>query len=246
MIGVALATGLPAATAAWDDAQALASALLATGRYDQVQVRVNNNTRTAVRYRQTSRALHLSVHWRVVGQTDDLVELVAGGSRPAWDRIEDRLGPDPSPREVALEPRGQVHDLRSLAEAEQIWLPAPVQATIGWGRWPGRVPAHGLRFGSCVGGVQPLIRIHPVLDHDTVPGWYVGFVVFHELLHVAIPPSPGAGRRIVHGRPFARAEAKHPEFHRAHAWEIHAMPGLLSRIASRINGAVRGPRPGSA
>ncbi|MBA2319539.1 MAG: hypothetical protein H0V89_00150 [Deltaproteobacteria bacterium] len=246
MIEVALASGLPAATAAWDEAHALGRALLETGRYDTIQVRVNNNTRSAVRYRCAARVLNLSVHWRVLGQTADLVELVARGSRPAWLSIQERLGPDPTPREVDLEPRGDIHDLAALAEAEQIWLPQPVQAVIGWGRWPHRAPERGLRFGSCTGQTPPVIRIHPVLDHGTVPGWYVGFVVFHELLHVAIPPTPGAGRRVVHSRTFGRHEATHPEFHRAHAWEIHEMPFLLARIAARVSGGGPGPRRGSA
>ncbi len=221
MIEVALAGAVPSASEAWDQAQALGRALLATGRFDVVRVRVNANHRSAVRFRADERSLQLSVHWRVVQQIDDLVALVIGGSPPA-----------PA---AAAPGAGSVHDLAAVAEAEQIWLPHPAKALVCWGKWPTRAPHRAIRFGACLGSAQAEIRIHPVLDHPTVPTWYVGFVVFHELLHIAIPPTGFGRRRALHGPEFAAVEATHPEYHRARAWEVRALPGLVERIAARIN-----------
>jgi len=77
-----------------------------------------------------------------------------------------------------------------------------------------------------------VIRIHPVLDHPEVPAWFVAFVLFHEMLHVAIPPEAGTKRRRVHTRRFRAAERAHPDYARAMAWEKTHVRHLIQRVAA--------------
>jgi hypothetical protein len=232
VVEVALAGKLPSATEAWDAGNRLGQAFEAAG-WREVQVRVNDNRHAMIRYSGTDGVLRISVHWRIVAQIDDLLALVRDGSRPAWGRLRAQLDGEAPSRAPVLDPLGQVHDLEALGRAEQVWLPHPVEAAIGWGRWPARAPSHVLRLGSSQSGPRPNIAIHPVLDHLDVPGWFVGFVVFHELLHVVHPPEDGVGRRRVHTDAFARTERTHPEFHRANAWEVANVPRLMARMRDR-------------
>lgn len=78
-----------------------------------------------------------------------------------------------------------------------------------------------------------LIRIHPVLDDARVPRWFVGFVVFHELLHAVLPPRVENGRRKIHTPEFRRAEARHPDFGRAQRWEHDNVAILIRRVQER-------------
>ena len=75
---------------------------------------------------------------------------------------------------------------------------------IGWGRdGKGR---RSIRFGS-YDFAQQLIRIHPALDVEWVPEYFVDFVVYHELLHAVLPVrTDAAGRRVLHSPEFRALE----------------------------------------
>jgi len=103
--------------------------------------------------------------------------------------------------------------------------------SITWGRFAGRAPRRVLRLGSCEPGDPPMIRIHPVLDHETVPEWFVGFLVFHELLHVVYPPETSGGRRLIHSPVLRKAERDHRDYVRSIDWERRNLHDLLRRCA---------------
>ncbi len=113
---------------------------------------------------------------------------------------------------------------------------------LGWGNWPSRAPRRQLQFGICR-GTPPIVRIHPVLDHASVPDWFVGFVVFHELLHAAFPPQPGRTRIRIHTVAFRDAERTHPRYADALLWEEGHISELLARVGSEVKR--RRQRPGS-
>ena len=73
-----------------------------------------------------------------------------------------------------------------------------------------------------------IIRIHPTLDRQEVPEFYVAAVVFHEMLHQMVPAVEVNGRRVVHGREFRRRERAYPDHARAKAWEERNLSLLLS------------------
>lgn len=70
------------------------------------------------------------------------------------------------------------------------------------------------------------IVISRTLDDPEVPEFVLDYVVYHELLHIVIPPRIGpSGRRIVHCAAFKRAEARFPQQAEAERW--------LGRLARR-------------
>ncbi|HJP00211.1 MAG TPA: hypothetical protein QF764_00405 [Planctomycetota bacterium] len=138
-------------------------------------------------------------------------------------------------RTERLRPRGVQHDLEPLAAAltaarfPRAFGPELCAPGITWGRRSRSTSRGRLILGS----FQPrtrLIRIHPVLDQEAVPLWFVGSVLHHELLHAVLPCERQSGRRSHHGAEFLRLERAYPDHARTLAWEA-AHLGALVRSA---------------
>jgi predicted metal-dependent hydrolase len=137
------------------------------------------------------------------------------------------------PRDLALRPRGRRHDLEALTQdllSRELAGEFPdreKRPRLTWGRQGPSRTRHSLRLGS----FDPegrVVRIHPVLDQDAVPVWFVRYVLFHELLHAVLPPRLGQGSRWVHhGREFRRRERDYADYSRAIAWEKAHMSELI-------------------
>ncbi len=227
MIEVTLRGQPPSATDAWDAAHRLGRRLVDRHALALCEVTVNDNRKRMLWWRITSIQAAVSAHWSIIGHTDDLIA-VLDHVPGAWERLQRHL---PSHAPPPLEPRGRVHDLDALTRAELAHVPDVPPVDVTWGRWPNRAPRRSLRLGSCEG---TLVRIHPVLDHETVPDWFVGFILFHELLHAAMPTKVVGGRRQIHPPAFRRREAAHPRYHDALAWEQRHIVRLLNRAAAAV------------
>ena len=125
-------------------------------------------------------------------------------------------------------PRGRVHDLQAILDrlnAEHFG--GSVEVRIGWGR-SGALPGRSsIRAGVYLHAARA-IRIHPALDREEVPEFYVASVVFHEMLHQVVPAVERNGRRVVHGAEFRRRERAYPDHERARLWEERHLSLLLS------------------
>ena len=158
----------------------------------------------------------------------------------AW--IDARLAALPAarPRRTVARPRGHVHDLDQLAgPLWSAWLREDFEPTgahprpaLSWGRRARSRARSSLLLGSYDQRTR-LVRIHPVLDHGSVPAWFVGTVLHHELLHAALPSARDrAGRWVHHTAEFRRREREFPWFERARAWQRRHLPALLRRARS--------------
>ena len=91
--------------------------------------------------------------------------------------------------------------------------------TIIWGRRRRERPKITIVFGS-IQEEDRMIRIHPLLDRQFVPTWYLEYVVFHEMLHAVVPDRHDrAGRRIVHHEGFLKKERRFRHYRRSQEWE---------------------------
>ena len=79
-----------------------------------------------------------------------------------------------------------------------------------------------IKLGS-YSATERLIRVHPVLDRDWVPRYFVSFIVYHELLHHVIP----ARDRSLHPPELLRREREFRHYERALAWEQKHIDRLL-------------------
>ncbi len=99
--------------------------------------------------------------------------------------------------------------------------------TITWGRRRRLRPEAYFIFGT-IQEEDRVIRIHPLLDADFVPGWFLEFVVYHEMLHSVVPDEPGPnGKRKVHTEEFNRREREFYYYRRAQQWEAENLERFL-------------------
>ncbi|MBN2310022.1 MAG: hypothetical protein JXR94_13700 [Candidatus Hydrogenedentes bacterium] len=115
--------------------------------------------------------------------------------------------------------RGHWFDLRRLyEEVNEAHFEGRVQARITWGRRPAARRRRSIRFGS-YSASDNLIRIHPLLDQEFVPEYFVRYIVFHEMLHAHLGIGEWEnGRRSCHDAEFRRRERAYPEYAQAAAW----------------------------
>jgi hypothetical protein len=178
--------------------------------------------------------------------------LAAGGRRGAERRrralaaIRDhfevhrsRRSDAPASRRAApLQPRGERFDLAEIRDRlNRRWFEGRLASGITWGRdraelgrvaWGCRRRRSTIQLGS-YSHEDDLIRVHPALDRRGVPEYVVAAVVFHELLHAALPPAVHNGRRILHGAEFRRRERQYPDHARAERWIAANLGSLLRR-----------------
>ncbi len=157
-----------------------------------------------------------------------------------WIESQIELLEKQAPRKVRTVSAGRVHDLerlaRELRESEFAGQFAAESGTeselatwprLTWGRAPRSRSRRTLRLGS-YDYWSGLVRMHPVLDQVSVPESFVRYVLFHELLHAALPAERGArGRRIFHSGEFRRRETEYSGTKAALAWEKQHLQELL-------------------
>lgn len=209
---------------------------------EPVRLTVHDNRSTMVSFRRNTGEVHYRVHHMFLDAPGEVVHALAAfaGStrvgnarrREAGTRIDAFVRRNRAciavPVADQLVSRGRVHDLQAIYDrlnAEH--FEGRIEARIGWGPVRGGRRRRTVKTGVYVQDAR-LIRIHPTLDRPEVPEFYVAAVVFHEMLHQAVPAREVRGRRIVHGPEFRQRERAYPGYVRAKAWEEKNLPLLLS------------------
>ncbi|MDP6946078.1 MAG: hypothetical protein QF464_18155 [Myxococcota bacterium] len=213
---------------------------------DRVTLVPTNNRVRLVSYRRRRGQLEVRVSRRLMALGDEVVEPIVGfvcdapGGRERLRRLYQLL-PDAPARPQSrptLSPRGEIYDLAAIAREESMRaFGEPTDVDITWGpRRRLRRAQRSIRLGT-YHFEHAFIRIHRRLDDPAVPEWFVGFVVFHELLHHRIGAVKRRGRRVLHPPAFRLAEATHPRYREAMIWEERELPKLLR--ARRAGGGRR-------
>jgi hypothetical protein len=209
---------------------------------ERVRLTIHDNRSTMVSFRRDEGVVHYRVHHMFLEAPHDVVRALAAFAGPrrgaaarrreAGSHIDAYVRRNRAriavPRADRLLAQGRVHDLQEIFDRlNDTWFGGRIEARIGWG--PVRL---GRRRRTVKTGVYVqdarIIRIHPTLDRSEVPEFYVAAVVFHEMLHQAVPAREVNGRRIVHGLEFRRRERAYPDHLRARAWEERHLSLLLS------------------
>ena len=201
-----------------------------------VRLAVTDNRSTVISFRRRPQALLLRVHHMFLQAPPQIVVALAdyaGRGKKAAGPVLDgyireqrhRLKPPRARR--PLESRGLFHDLRAMYEQlNAAYFAGQIEARIGWGRCAPRRNQRSIRMGVYL-HEERMIRIHPALDRPEVPDYFVAFVVFHEMLHQAIPAAQCGGKKQHHGPEFRARERSYPDYARAVAWEKAHLELLL-------------------
>jgi hypothetical protein len=212
---------------------------------ERVRLTVHDNRSTMVSFRRETGEVHYRVHHMFLDAPGDVVHALAafagssrggrGRRREAGTHIDAFVRRNRAriavPHADRLVSRGRVHDLQAIYDRlNDEHFEGRIEARIGWGLVRSGRRRRTVKTGVYVQDAK-LIRIHPTLDRREVPEFYVAAVVFHEMLHQAVPAREVGGRRIVHGPEFRRRERTFPDHARAKAWEEEHLSLLLSSPA---------------
>ncbi|MFT5584035.1 MAG: hypothetical protein ACI9VR_001620 [Cognaticolwellia sp.] len=220
---------LPSERPLWGVAQAI---LDAEPRFQCCTVvRTNNRTRV-LSWKKQPNGLELRVSKTVLAHPKDIASVVLKNDQVAWARLSAlHMGQREEVKPAVHAPLGRVHDLLPLCTLALRFIPEVTEAPpLRWGDWPARAPRRRIQLGAC-DGVG--IRVHPVLDHASVPEFVLEVLLHHELLHLAIPPKVVGGRRVIHSRVFRHRERQHPAYAKSQAWERTHISNLLRRIRAQ-------------
>ncbi len=146
------------------------------------------------------------------------------------DANDDRVRRRDSPRPITVDVEGRHHNLQEIFDALNArYFEGAIGARITWGpRSKRKRSRDSIKLGSYT-VEDELIRIHPVLDAGDVPGFFVEWIVYHEMLHEVHDMPIVDGRRVYHTPEFRRAEAQFERYAEAVMWERTHLAKLLER-----------------
>jgi hypothetical protein len=205
-----------------------------------VQLGVTDNRRRMVSATRSKGTLKVRVHMMFLGAPDRILEAlvryVVQDDRQASQIVGEFIDVNThrirasQPVSGPLKTRGRVHDLSVLlASLNQSYFGSSLSdVLITWGRRtrPLAEKRATIKLGS-YSALERLVRIHPVLDNEWVPRYFVSYVIFHELLHHVIPAVRVSGRSVLHSEGFTRRECEFVHYERALAWEQKNIHRLL-------------------
>jgi hypothetical protein len=204
------------------------SLTLTDNRYSMVAVR-----RAPIGYRVRIHRMFAGVHRRIVRA---LARYVVHNDRRASSVLGEyiernkhiiRMQPR-RPRQVTIRTTGRHHDLREIFDQLNAqYFNGQMDARITWGPSVSRRRRRrSIKMGS-FSVEDRVIRIHPALDQAAVPGYFVAWIVFHEMLHGKHEVTRVGGRRCFHTKEFLADERTFQHYQRAFAWEKRNIDRLL-------------------
>lgn len=113
---------------------------------------------------------------------------------------------------------GKFFDLKDIFNRlNKEYFEGAISTKITWGRNV-RNGKRYIRFGSYT-EKDNIIRIHPSLDRQDIPLYFIESIVYHEMLHKIVRVEIINGRRRVHTSEFKKLERRFKDYEKAREWE---------------------------
>lgn len=213
------------------------TALLPPGKV--LELRLTENRYTIISVERGRQRYRVRVHRMFAGVEPRLLRALARyivhndlrASRLLSEFIERhqdqiRLSPRRT-RRVVLRTRGRVHDLKAVYDRlNGRYFAGKLDLCITWGAARRRPAQRSIKVGAFL-VEDRLIRVHPVLDQEMVPDYFLDWIVFHEMLHGKHAIRRVRGRRCFHPPELLREERQFPDYGRARVWEKANLDRLL-------------------
>ncbi len=200
------------------------------------QIIITDNRVSMLSYRQTRNGLTLRLQRIFLRAPSRVIEeigrLIASKRRiktPLLNEFIKRNSPScgkKSLKKPRINPYGKVFDLKEIFDKlNREYFGEAINAHITWGDARGRNP--GRRTGRktknrTLGSYNHetgVIRINPILDSKRVPGYFVEYIVYHEMLHAKYGIRVKNGRRVVHPPELRAEERAFKWYEEARRWE---------------------------
>lgn len=206
----------------------LSQKLTAHGIRHRLSVNDNRNTMISIRRREGS--LFLSIHRIFLKAPPNVMQALLQDIKRARPKISQvvkefidstRQERDYSELidESRLQQKGVVHDLQAIYNRlNRRYFADELKLSITYfGEHKKRVRSRcslGLYYDSL-----KLIKIHRLLDNETVPEYVIEFIVYHEMVHAVRPSTRDeTGRRSIHHASFKEMEKEFHEYESANLW----------------------------
>jgi len=211
----------------------------------RVRLRLTDDRRSILLAQQEPGALGVTLHGMFLDAPARVLKVLARFIHTPQPRLRarvirlyretglDRAGTaTPGVVPVTLRHKGVFFDLKSVYDRlNEEYFGGQLQVFITWGRRSAQPGRRSIHFGS-YNWDRRLIRINPALDRFYVPGYFVDYIVYHEMLHAALGVRrDGNGRRSAHSREFHRKETAFRHFDRAREWERRNLRHFLRSAA---------------
>jgi hypothetical protein len=155
-----------------------------------------------------------------------VADIIKKGSKPAHKLINSyiqshnrQIQTNRKKKVFILNPKGKVYDLRNiLDEVAEKYNLSQRGIKITWSHSRIRKGQKSIRLGAYF-QEDKLIRVHPALDKAEVPKFFVEYIVYHELLHAAVPPVKRNGRNSFHPPDYGKQEQQFDRYEEAQEFE---------------------------
>ena len=134
---------------------------------------------------------------------------------------------------LSHETTGNKFDLKEIyTRINTSYFDNKIKAYLRWGI-PGSTTSYQTVRRSKDGSCWNLITIADIYNHTVIPQFAIESVMFHEMLHIAIPPYRRNGKNVIHGKEFKAAEKLFPHFERWREWENDELKLILKDTRRR-------------
>jgi|GEM_PF-3207947 hypothetical protein len=137
---------------------------------------------------------------------------------------QDYIHPQRNSCKLRIRTRGKKYNLQKLFNRlNNEHFGGAIKGKITWSKYGCKNVKRktSIAFGT-YSPSELLIRIHPALDTDEVPEFFIEHIIHHEMLHQVYPPIQGNGSNLkVHHYQFRVAEAATPTYEAAIAWRVN-------------------------
>lgn len=115
--------------------------------------------------------------------------------------------------------KGCKYDLREIFNAvNHEWFDGSIKSVVRWGRAGSKTSYQSTRRDKS-GSLSHCITIAGMYNRPDVPEFAMEAIMYHEMLHIAIPPRRERGRNIIHGADFRKLEKSFPCYEKWRQWE---------------------------
>ncbi|MDP2157972.1 MAG: hypothetical protein Q8K68_09720 [Nitrospirota bacterium] len=189
---------------------------------------VTDNRTSMLSIKKGLKKLSLRIHRIFLEADESVIQAVADfiknrkSARPvlqAFIRQSSSSLKSRTPRRRPLKTEGACHCLAtSFDQVNAEYFHGKITASVTWGRRVSGRRTRRVTLGSYCRDSQT-IKINPMLDRNTVPKFFLEFVMYHEMLHAALGTVVRNGRRSMHFREFRRREKEFAAYEQAVIWE---------------------------
>jgi|GEM_PF-637009 len=145
------------------------------------------------------------------------------------------------------------YDLREVFNnVNHKWFDGSLESVLRWGRPGSKTSYQSTRRGTA-GTLSHCITIAGIYNRPDVPEFAMESIMYHEMLHIAIPPRRERGRNIIHGADFRKRERSFPHYEKWRQWERGVATSRhvthtkarrrVKNVLQRITGLLTGIQP---